>query len=52
MGCPYRKCHSPYGNAIEETWDPGILFPVRAEFFDSPPWPLLLSFVYLLFAIP
>src|SRR6266478_7964385 len=29
-GIPIPRCHSPYGNAIEETQDPGNLFP---EFF-------------------
>src|SRR5260370_21201235 len=32
MGCQYLYATSPYGNAIEETQDPGILFPVFFNF--------------------
>ncbi len=37
MGCPYHICHRPYGNAIEETQDRDILFPVFFHFFQSLP---------------
>src|SRR5260370_5732144 len=35
MGCPYHICHRPYGNAIEETQDRDILFPVFFHFFSK-----------------
>src|SRR6266851_6068422 len=35
-GIPISICYSPYGNAIEETKDPAILFPVFFLFFRLP----------------
>jgi hypothetical protein len=37
MGYPYHICHRPYGNAIEETKDPGNLFPDFLTFLEPGP---------------
>src|SRR5437870_940830 len=34
-GLPIPICYSPYGNAIEETSDPGILFRVFSNLSNS-----------------